>query len=53
VSDMANKINISCYTEYQSFGPSLIYNTFNNKPINFSIQDKKPSSDKRLQSTFV
>ena len=25
-SEIINEINISCYTEYQAFGPSLIYN---------------------------
>jgi len=25
-SEMINEININCYTEYQAFGPSLIYN---------------------------
>jgi len=25
-SEITNKINISCYTEYKAFGPSLIYN---------------------------
>jgi len=27
VSEIINEINISCYTEYKAFGPSLIYNT--------------------------
>jgi len=26
-SDIQDEINISCYTEYKVFGPSLIYNT--------------------------
>jgi len=25
-SEIKDKINISCYTEYKAFGPSLIYN---------------------------
>ncbi len=25
-SEISNEINISCYTEYKAFGPSLIYN---------------------------
>ncbi len=25
-SDLLEQINISCYTEYKAFGPSLIYN---------------------------
>jgi len=27
-SKIPNEINISCYTEYKAFGPSLIYNNF-------------------------
>jgi len=30
-SDLLEQINISCYTEYKAFGPSLIYNTYNHK----------------------
>jgi len=26
-SDIKDEINISCYTEYKAFGPSLIYNS--------------------------
>ena len=28
-SEIKDKINISCYTEYKAFGPSLIYNNDN------------------------
>jgi len=42
-SEILNQINISCYTEYKMFGPSLIYNT------NYQVIERK-SENKENES---
>jgi len=51
-SEILNEINISCYTEYKAFGPSLIYNTCNFK-LNYQLKHIKSSKPNLSEDAMI